>query len=260
MKVLLKGTTSLTPDITKLSSKELGVNVITGEIYLKIFNHDINDFILMRHKPLNSFVGLTYDNGELSLNLNNTLTSTSTTEALTAAQGKILDDKINSINGFKKVYQVQSKIIHTNSVQIINTNDTQVGVGVDYELSITTTTANSKIKIDVRYFGEIESRQSQNTVFNILRGASRINVPSNDSWVGLTMAHMSGSVNSSGTPETLQLTTIDTPNVPANTTLTYHLVASCNSTATLWANRSSTPPGPTSQAGSSEIILTEIGS
>jgi len=260
MIVLHKGTTSSTPDITQLSSKELGINVVTGEIYLKTYDSNINDFVLMRHRPLNTFVGLTYNEGDLSVNLNNTLNSTSTSEALTAAQGKVLNDKINNLAISGKLYQIQSKVITTQSSQTITTSDTQIGVNTDYELSITTLAANSKIRIDIRYFGELESKQSQNTVFNVLRGSSRINVSSNDSWDGLIMANMSGGVSSTGTPETLQLATIDEPNVAANTTLTYHLVASCNNnTTTLWANRGSTSPGLTSQIGSSEIILTEIG-
>lgn len=182
MTVLHKGTTSSNPDISQLSSKELGINVTTGEIYLKTWDAIDEAFVLMRHRPLNSFVGLTYTDGELSANLNNTLTSTSVTEALTAAQGKILNDKILTLSNSGKILQVVSKVITTQASQTIGSTDTQLGVGTDYELTITPIGTGSKIKIEYRHFGD--SDQADELVLNVLRDTVRVNAPSNDSWAG----------------------------------------------------------------------------
>ena len=151
-----------------------------------------------------------------------------------------------------KVLQVVNLLYSTQSSMTVGTTDTAI---TGMNLNITPLGAGSKFRIDVRLFGEVAG--AWETVFNIHRGAARINTTSNLNYHGLSMMTQSygAASNDSSTPEILNLTTIDSTGSTVGTTLTYILVASADVARTLWINRCFAA-GETSV---SEIIITEIG-
>jgi hypothetical protein len=155
-----------------------------------------------------------------------------------------------------KVLQVVNVLYSTQSSMTIGTTDTAV---TGMNLNITPLGAGSKFRIDVRLFGEITS--AWETVFNIHRGAARINTTSNLNYHGLSMMTQSygGAANDATTPEILNLSTIDSTGSTVGATLTYILVASSTIARTLWINRCLSAPAGTVETGVSEIIITEIG-
>lgn len=154
-----------------------------------------------------------------------------------------------------KVLQVVNLLYSTQSSMTVGTTDTAI---TGMNLNITPLGAGSKFRIDVRLFGEVHD--GWQTVFNIHRGAARINTTSNLKSHGLSMMTQShGAVNDASTPEILNLTTIDSTGSTVGTTLTYTLVASSNAAVTLWINRCFYVPGTSAETGVSEITITEIG-
>ena len=154
------------------------------------------------------------------------------------------------------VIQVVNLVYSTQSSMTIGTTDTAI---TGMNLNITPLGAGSKFRIDVRLFGEVAG--AWETVFNIHRGAARINTTSNLNYHGLSMMTQSygAASNDSTTPEIMHLATIDSTGSTVGTTLTYILVASSSATRTLWINRSFSSPSATAETGVSEIIITEIG-
>ena len=155
-----------------------------------------------------------------------------------------------------KVLQVVNLVYTTQSSMTIGTTDTAI---TGMNLNITPLGAGSKFRIDVRFFGEVVS--AWETVFNIHRGAARINTTSNLNYHGLSMMTQSygAASNDSTTPEILNLTTIDSTGSTVGTTLTYTLVACADVNRTLWINRCVGAPTTSYETGISEIIITEIG-
>ena len=155
-----------------------------------------------------------------------------------------------------KVLQVVNVLYSTQSSMTVGTTDTAV---TGMNLNITPLGAGSKFRIDVRLFGEMAS--GWETIFNIHRGAARINTTSNLNTHGLSM--MTQTYGSAGdnntTPEILNLTTIDSTGSTVGTTLTYILVAASDVARTLWINRCFAAPSGVAETGVSEIIITEIG-
>jgi hypothetical protein len=155
-----------------------------------------------------------------------------------------------------KVLQVVNVLYSTQSSMTVGTTDTAV---TGMNLNITPLGAGSKFRIDVRLFGEMAG--GWDTMFNIHRGAARINTTSNLNYHGLSMMTQSygGAANDATTPEILNLTTIDSTGSTVGTTLTYILVASTSVARTLWINRCFSAPAAAAETGVSEIIITEIG-
>ena len=156
----------------------------------------------------------------------------------------------------QKVLQVVNLVYSTQGSMTVGTTDTAI---TGMNLNITPLGAGSKFRIDVRLFGEVAG--AWETVFNIHRGAARINTTSNLNYHGLSMMTQTygAAINDSSTPEILNLTTIDSTGSTVGTTLTYILVASSNTARTLWINRSFSVPAGAAETGVSEIIITEIG-
>ena len=154
------------------------------------------------------------------------------------------------------VIQVVNLVYSTQSSMTVGTTDTAI---TGMNLNITPLGAGSKFRIDVRLFGEVAG--AWETVFNIHRGAARINTTSNLNYHGLSMMTQSygAASNDSTTPEIMHLATIDSTGSTVGTTLTYTLVASTNTARTLWINRSFSTPAGAAESGISEIIITEIG-
>jgi hypothetical protein len=125
-------------------------------------------------------------------------------------------------------------------------------------LSITPTTVNSKIKIDVRWFGEVSS--AWDDVFGITRNGTIINLPTGTSnrnaALGMPVQTYIADDNNS-TPELCFITTIDTP--ATISPVTYRLVARANTSRTLMTGRvfDSVTQQSNYEQGSCEIILTE---
>ena len=155
-----------------------------------------------------------------------------------------------------KVLQVVNLVYSTQSSMTVGTTDTAI---TGMNLNITPLGAGSKFRIDVRLFGEVAG--AWETVFNIHRGAARINTTSNLNYHGLSMMTQTygAASNDSTTPEILNLTTIDSTGSTVGTTLTYTLVAASNTARTLWINRSFSAPSGSVETGVSEITITEIG-
>jgi len=155
-----------------------------------------------------------------------------------------------------KVLQVVNVLYSTQSSMTVGTTDTAI---TGMNLNITPLGAGSKFRIDVRLFGEMAG--AWETVFNIHRGAARINTTSNLNYHGLSVMTQTygAAINASSTPEILNLTTIDSTGSTVGTTLTYTLVASADLARTLWINRCYNAPAVSSESGVSEIIITEIG-
>ena len=155
-----------------------------------------------------------------------------------------------------KVLQVVNVLYSTQSSMTVGTTDTAI---TGMNLNITPLGAGSKFRIDVRLFGEMAG--AWETVFNIHRGAARINTTSNLNYHGLSMMTQSygAASNDSTTPEIMHLTTIDSTGSTVGTTLTYILVASSNTARALRINRCFSTPSGSVETGISEIIITEIG-
>jgi hypothetical protein len=128
-------------------------------------------------------------------------------------------------------------------------------------LAITPKGTNSKFLITVRY--HLEAGAHQDVVYNIQRNGTRINLGGlTAAWSGLGMAGQSYAVASSdtnSTPEVLFFETLDTTGSTAGVAIGYQLVASGDSTRTIWVNRVAGSDGTGGYENStSEIIITEI--
>ena len=155
------------------------------------------------------------------------------------------------------VLQMVNLLYSTTGSMTILTTDTVI---TGMNLSITPVKSGSKFRIDVRLCGETAS--AWDTVFNLRRGADRINTTSNGLYHGLSMMTQTygGAANDSSTLEVLTLATIDSTGSTAGTPITYTLIASSNSNKTLWINRCfAGAPASSYESGISEIIITEIG-
>ena len=162
----------------------------------------------------------------------------------------------SQLSNVGRLLQVVNLVYSTQSSMTVGTTDTAV---TGMNLNITPLAAGSKFRIDVRLFGEVYS--AWQVLFNIHRGAARINTTSNLNYHGLSVMTQSygGAANDSTTPEILNLTTIDSTGSTVGTTLTYTLVACADVNRTLWINRCVGAPTTSYETGISEIIITEIG-
>ena len=127
-------------------------------------------------------------------------------------------------------------------------------------LTITPKFDNSKIKVEMRWFGETQT--AWDAVFGITRNNALINYPQNTSNRNFGLAipcqtYVADDNNS--TPELAYIYTVDTPN-SRGVPVTYRLVCKCNTTGrTLITGKVfDTGNGGTNyEQGSCEVILTE---
>jgi hypothetical protein len=154
-----------------------------------------------------------------------------------------------------KVLQVVSVLTNTQASQTITTSDTQVGL---LTKSITPVGANSKFSISVRWFGEVTT--GQNVLFNIQQDGTRVNINGQGRGYGLAMPLLSYyTANNSTTPENVNFTTLVSTSSVVGTAIVFKVVADASASYTLWNNRSFSTPASSVEAGTSELIITEIG-
>ena len=153
------------------------------------------------------------------------------------------------------ILQVVNKTISTQGSQTIGTTDTQIGTGTDFDISITPKGNGSKFIVSARWFGEVET--AWNVVFNIHRDGVRINTGGLTTNIfGLSMATQTYiTTNNSSTPEIMNLQTVDSTGSTIGTAITYTLVASSNSSRTMWTNRCFTTGH---EEGISELMIMEV--
>ena len=153
------------------------------------------------------------------------------------------------------VLQVVSYLTATQGSQTINTTDSIIN-GITKV--ITPLGANSKFLVTVRWFGELTA--AHDTPFNIHMDGVRVNINGQGRGYGLVMAAQSFySANDSSTPETVNMSTLVSTSSVVGTAITFSLVADNDASYTLWNNRCFAGAGNGTEAGTSEMIITEIG-
>ena len=156
------------------------------------------------------------------------------------------------------VLQVVSYLTATQGSQTMTTSDQIIN---NITKVITPLGANSKFLVTVRWFGEVNA--AWNIPFNIHMDGVRVNINGQGRAYGLVMAAQSYGVadNDSSTPETVNMTTLVSTSSVVGTAITFSLVADADNGAhTLWNNRCFSGSGTgTDEAGTSEMIITEIG-
>ena len=154
------------------------------------------------------------------------------------------------------VLQVVSYFTATQGSQTITTSDSIIN---SITKVITPLGANSKFLVTVRWFGEINS--AWDVPFNIHMGGVRVNINGQGRGYGLAMVAQSygGGADDGSTPETVNMSTLVSTASVVGTAITFSLVADSDNTRTLWNNRCFSGAGAGTEAGTSEIIITEIG-
>jgi hypothetical protein len=89
----------------------------------------------------------------------------------------------------------------------------------------------------------------------------RVNIDGQGRGYGLTMPAQSygDGTNDDSTPETVNMTTLVSTSSVVGTAITFSLVADNDASRTLWNNRCFGAPASGYEAGTSEMIITEIG-
>lgn len=157
-------------------------------------------------------------------------------------------------------------------VQVVNTTlTTPTAVGLSgisnfvdipsFSAVITPKSNTSKIYVSVRWFGEFSPQSiTWNTTFGLKRNGTIVGQnPNSGGYHGISMAALSyyGGDDGNSTPETMHLDYWDSPASTAS--LTYQVYAVCNSSSTLYTNRTvGTGTAVDFEYGSSTITLWEI--
>ena len=155
------------------------------------------------------------------------------------------------------VLQVVSYLTATQGSQTITTTDSIVN---SITKVITPLGANSKFLVTVRWFGEVSG--AWDVPFNIHMDGVRVNINGQGRGYGLVMPAQSYSdayQNDSSTPETVNMSTLVSTSSVVGTAITFSLVADAGGSRTLWNNRCFSGAGGNYEAGTSELIITEIG-
>lgn len=175
------------------------------------------------------------------------------------SSSKIIDNSVSPADlPSGTVLQVVSTIYTTRTSFTCTTADTAMPGGY---LAITPKGSNSKFLITVRY--HLEADAHQDVVYNIQRNGTRINVGGlTSAWSGLGMAgqtYAPAGSDTNSTPEVLFFETLDTTGSTAGTAIGYQIIASADSTKTIWVNRVAGSDGTGGYENStSEVIITEI--
>jgi hypothetical protein len=184
-------------------------------------------------------------------------TNTDRTLTLPDEAGTVLTSASTANFPAGSVLQVVSYLTATQGTQTITTTDQIIN---SITKVITPLGANSKFLVTVRWFGEVNS--ATNMPFNIHMNGVRVNIDGQGRGYGLAMPAISyDDINNASTPETLNMTTLVSTSSVVGTAITFSLVADAHAaTITLWNNRCfSVPNGGNIEAGTSEMIITEIG-
>jgi len=160
------------------------------------------------------------------------------------------------INVTGSVLQVVSYLTATQGAQTLSTSDQIIN---SITKVITPLGANSKFLVTVRWFGELQD--AWGNPFNIHMDGVRVNINGQGRSYGLVMAAQSYGVtsNDSSTPETVNMSTLVSTSSVVGTAITFSLVADGDNPYTLWNNRCFLTPSASAEAGTSEMIITEIG-
>ena len=159
------------------------------------------------------------------------------------------------INVTGSVLQVVSYFTATQGSQTMTTSDQIIN---SITKVITPLGANSKFLVTVRWFGE--SEVSWSTTFNIHMDGVRVNINGQGRGYGLAMPALSFyDTNDSSTPDTVNMSTLVSTSSVVGTAITFSLVADSDNSYTLWNNRCFLTPSASAEAGTSEMIITEIG-
>jgi hypothetical protein len=152
------------------------------------------------------------------------------------------------------VLQVVSYYTATQVSQTITTSDTVVN---SMTKDITPKGASSKFLVYVRWIGEVTT--PRNAVFNIQMEGTRVNCPSTRGY-GLSMPALTYGVadNDATTPETISFQTLVSTSSVIGTDITFRLVVDADGSHTMWNNRCFNTPANDVEAGTSELIITEI--
>ena len=184
-------------------------------------------------------------------------TSTDRTLTLPDEAGTVLTSASTANFPAGSVLQVVSYLTATQGSQTITTTDQIIN---SITKVITPLGANSKFLVTVRWFGEMDNAWS--VPFNIHMNSVRVNIDGQGRCYGLAMPAQSYGVadNNGSTPETLNMSTLVSTSSVVGTAITFSLVADSDTSRTLWNNRCfNVPIGGNSEAGTSEMIITEIG-
>lgn len=187
---------------------------------------------------------------------------------LASNTGELLQSSIGSVPGSKITGPVGYGALPTGAVlQIKSTlytwyNSTTIDNGwynvPGLSVAITPKYNNSKIRVDVRWFGEVAS--AWDVVFGVTRNGTLISTPTQEGSRNMALGVPCQSYiadDNDSTPEFCQFSTIDSP--ATTSAITYQVVARAWSSRTLWTGRvmSGTSNGNYEQA-STEIIVTEF--
>ena len=153
------------------------------------------------------------------------------------------------------VLQVVSYLTATQGSQTITTSDSIVN---SITKVITPLGANSKFLVTARWFGEVA--ESWNATFNIHMDGVRVNIDGQGRGYGLAVPAISyNGADNDSTPEMVNTTTLVSTSSVVGTAITFSLVADSTVSRTLWNNRCFNIPSGNTEAGTSEMIITEIG-
>jgi hypothetical protein len=183
-------------------------------------------------------------------------TSTNRTLVLPDEAGTVLTSASTANFPAGSVLQVVSYLTATQGSQTITTSDSIVN---SITKVITPLGANSKFLVTVRWFGEI--LDPHDVPFNIHMDGVRVNINGQGRGYGLVMPARSydQEENNSSTPETVNMSTLVSTSSVVGTAITFSLVADGYTSKTLWNNRCFGGAGGGNEAGTSELIITEIG-
>ena len=164
--------------------------------------------------------------------------------------------------GGGKVLQVVSKLLTTQSSTSTSGSPVRVGGSSGMVKSITTQGTNSDFLVTIRWFGE--HNKPRDSVMNIEMDGSPVNAPGTNRWQGIGMGLVSGDwADFDSTPEMAIFSTlVTTGSYATGTSVEFELTYTISSavTGTIWTNRVAQASGGAGlEAGTSEIIITEIG-
>lgn len=159
-----------------------------------------------------------------------------------------------AISMSKMPLQTVGTVIATQTVQFVATSDVEIG-GISH--TITPLGANSKFLVTVRWIGECSA--GWDAVFNIQMDGVRVNINGQGRGFGLGMPTLTYHNNFNSTPETLSISTLVNTSSVIGTPITFRLVADANSGVTMCTNRCTLTVSAAYERGTSEIIITEIG-
>jgi hypothetical protein len=154
------------------------------------------------------------------------------------------------------VIQVESYYTATQGSQTVTNSDSIVN---SMTKVVTPKGASSKFLVAVRWIGEVNT--SYDHLFNIHMNSVRVNCPTTQGY-GLSVAPITyWASDNATTPNALNFQTLVSTSSVIDTDITFSLVVhatTASASYTMWNNRNFNVPAITNEAGTSELIITEI--